>query len=77
MAGIGHFTNDGKVEFPFVEYCLRKLLAARFQDHQHALLTFGQHHFIRGHPLFTAWHFIHVENDAGFAISSHFHTGTG
>ena len=77
MACIGNFADDRKIQFPFVENRLGKFFTAGLEHHEHALLAFGQHHFIRRHAFFAAWHLVHVEDDTRFAIGCHFNAGAG
>ena len=72
VASVGDFADHRKIQFPFVENCLGKFLAAGLEHHEHAFLAFRQHHFIGGHALFATRHLVHVENDAGLAVRGHF-----
>ena len=48
------------------------LFARGIKHHEHALLAFRQHHFIRCHAFFAAGYIIKVELDAEIAFGAHF-----
>ena len=70
--GIGDVTDDREVQLPLAEDCLGFRLAAGLQHHQHALLRFGEHHLVRGHPRLALRHVVHDEFDADAALRRHF-----
>ena len=74
---IGHFPDDGEIQFPLLENGRSHFFLAGLQHHEHALLAFAQHHFIGRHALFAARNLVHVEPDAGLAIGRHLHAGRG
>ena len=69
--GIGDLADYREVEFPFAEDAFRKILAAGFEHHEHALLAFRQHHLIGGHAALALWHVVHPEVDADAALRRH------
>ena len=71
------FTNNGKVEVPFLKYGARFGLKLWFEDHEHAFLAFRQHHLISGHVIFALWHGVQVQFDAQAALVTHFHRRAG
>jgi len=77
MLRVGDFADHRKIELPFAEDRFGHAFLAGLQDHEHPLLAFAQHHFVRRHSLFAAWHLVHVEPDAGLAIGRHFDAGAG
>ena len=66
------FADDGEIEIPFLEDRPRLLLHVGLQHHEHPLLAFAQHHFVRRHALLAAGHLVHVQPDAGFASFDQF-----
>ena len=76
-AGIGEVADDGDIEFPFVEDGLGHVLLAGFEDHEHALLAFGEHHFVGGHAFFALGDLVHVQHHAHAALAGHLDAGGG
>ena len=70
-AGVGDLADHREIQLPLPEDRLGLGLAAGLQHHQHALLAFGEHHFVRRHAGFAARHLVHVEPDADAALARH------
>lgn len=70
--GVRHGADDSEVELPFFENRPRHVFAAGFENHQHALLAFGQHDLVRRHCLFAHRHQVEIEFDADPALVGHF-----
>ena len=64
-------TDDGEVEPPFAEDRFGFLFLLRLEHHQHALLTFGEHHLVGAHAGFAGRHRIEIEVDAEVALRAH------
>ena len=71
------FADDGEIKVPFVEHGFGFGLKLGAQNHQHAFLGFGQHHFVGGHVEFAGWHFFKVQTHTKVALVAHFNRGTG
>ena len=76
-AGIGGVADDGEVEAPFLEDCLRLLLPPGLEDHEHALLRLGEHHLVGGHAGFALRHAVEIELDTDAALVRHLRGGGG
>ena len=72
VAGVGHFADHREIQFPLAKDRLGHRLLAGLQHHEHALLAFREHHFVRRHAFFAAGYHIHVEYDASLAVCRHF-----
>src|SRR5262249_41743774 len=67
------FADHSKIEAPFAENGLGLFFLLWLENHEHALLALGQHHFVRTHALFAARHPVEIERDAEIALGTHFH----
>ena len=72
IAAIGGLSDDGGVQAPLFEDTLRFRFAAGLQHHEHALLAFAQHEFVRRHALLARRNSIEIKQDARFALRRHF-----
>ena len=61
------------MQIPFLENALDLGFAAALDDHQHALLRFGEHDFVRRHARFALRNQRDVDLDARAAARAHFH----
>ncbi len=69
--------DDREIEPPFAEDRFGFLFLLGLEHHQHALLAFGEHHFIGAHAGFAARHFVEIERDAEIALGAHLHRRRG
>ncbi len=74
---VGGLADDREVQAPFHENRLGDFFLGGLENHEHALLAFGQHHFIGSHALFAHRHGIEVKLDAEVALGAHFHGRAG
>ncbi len=68
---IGRHPHHGEIELPAAEHGLGLGLPRRVEHHEHALLTFRQHHLIGRHAGLAAGHLVEVERDAEVALGAH------
>ena len=71
------FADDGEIKVPFVKDRPGDGFFFRFQDHQHPLLGFRQHHLVGGHVQLAGGHLIQVQPDSQIALVAHFDRRTG
>ncbi len=70
-AGIGDAADGGEIQLPFLEHAPRLGLALGLEDHQHALLAFGEHDLVGGHAGLAHRHAVEIELDAKPALAGH------
>src|SRR5262249_12359903 len=76
FAIIRHPPDGHGVQLPAREYLVYLALAAEFGDDKHALLRFGEHHFVSSHSCLTLGHQIQGDLDSGAGPRSQL-TGRG
>ena len=69
--------DDGEVEVPALEDGAGLGLPFGPQHHEHALLAFGQHHFVGGHAGLAHGHRVEVEADPEAPLVAHLHGRAG
>jgi hypothetical protein len=74
---VGGLADDGEIKTPFDEDRLGDFFLGGLQNHEHALLAFGQHHFIGRHALFAHRHLVQLQLDAEAALGAHFDSRAG
>ncbi len=66
--------NNCEIQIPFVEHGFGLGLLLRIEDHQHAFLTFRQHHFVGRHMVLANRHFLKVKRDTKVTLVAHFNS---
>jgi len=67
----------GEIEVPFGEDGACRVLLRGGEDHQHAFLAFGQHHFVGSHAGLALGHAVKLQLHAQPALVAHFHRRAG
>ena len=72
QAVVGDSADGDGVQTPLLEDLENFVFAAFLGDEQHALLGFGEHHFVRRHAGFALRDQVEIDLDADSAAAAHF-----